>query len=354
MRIALLIKKFDFGGAENHVCDLANTLEKHGHTVLILAGEGKQVIRLNPKIQYIHFRIRELVIPFQLFVLVYYILKNRIEIIHAHQRLPIFMACVIRLITGIPVVATVHGRTKYDLRSWFTRRCTSRIIFVSQKVQLYSGKYNELQKKTHFIPNGIYPKNLKVNMIPFRITYISRLDKKHAEVVLMLIKQVIPELVNRFPDISFQIIGTGDYYEQIKSEAFLLNSSDNERCTLPGYVHQLDDIISSSSIVLGVGRVALESLSLGISVLSVNINHLGDLISTENYQHYRINNFVAVQHPKPKPDVFITLLTDFFSNQSYWHEHTVKLQQKVHQDFNLDKLVYEVEEVYSSLLQGKN
>jgi len=36
MNILLVIRRFDFGGAENHVCDLANGLTGKGHRVFFI------------------------------------------------------------------------------------------------------------------------------------------------------------------------------------------------------------------------------------------------------------------------------------------------------------------------------
>ena len=57
MRILHLVRIFGFGGAENHVRDLANVIDEMGHEVFIMAGK----------------------------------------------------------IAGIPVVATVHWHTQYDV-----------------------------------------------------------------------------------------------------------------------------------------------------------------------------------------------------------------------------------------------
>lgn len=42
MRILLVLKRFDFGGAENHVCDLANTLCELKHEVFLVTAKGRQ------------------------------------------------------------------------------------------------------------------------------------------------------------------------------------------------------------------------------------------------------------------------------------------------------------------------
>jgi hypothetical protein len=44
MRVLYLIKSFDFGGAENHVLDLANSMTEIGNDVYLITRKGSLLI----------------------------------------------------------------------------------------------------------------------------------------------------------------------------------------------------------------------------------------------------------------------------------------------------------------------
>ena len=347
MRILQLIKNFDFGGAENYVCDLANALDEHGNNVYIIAGKGRQVSRLRKRVRFIPLRLNDSLILFQVIIICYVSLKNRIQVIHAHQRLPILMACIVGKITGIPVVVTVHGRTRYDLKSWISRRFSQKTIFVSSRVFEVSAKYEEIKHKSVVIPNWFSVPENRSEEKPYMISYISRIDKKHSSVILMMIQKVMYTLSSEFPMITFEIIGEGGFSSEIKEEATRLNNYlKRDACIVHGFKPDVRKVIQSSGLVMGVGRVALEAIACGIPVLSINQKRMGSIISTENYQVYKNCNFVAVKSAPPDYNRLSMCLRDFFNNPDYWHKESSLLQKMVNEDFNREKITKTISDIY--------
>ncbi|HEY5123995.1 MAG TPA: glycosyltransferase family 4 protein [Ignavibacteria bacterium] len=348
-----LVKNFDFGGAENHVRELANSLDEQGHNVYIFARKGRQVNLLNKGIGFISLRFKDVLMPFQVGFICYFSLKNKIQVIHAHQRLPILMACLVGKITGIPVVVTVHGRTRYDLRYWISRKYPEKIIFVSRYVFEESARFVEIQHKSVIIPNWVSVSDNKSEKRPYSICYISRIDKKHSTVILLMIQKVISRLVSKFPMITFRIIGEGDFLSEIREEAIRLNSKlKREACVVCGFIPDVKEIIQQSELVMGVGRVALEAMACGIPVLSINQKRMGTLISAENYSFYKNNNFVAVGNQAPDEKNLIDLLNSFFTDLKYWQKESLILQGYVNEDFNRLRISIAIAMLYDEVSES--
>ncbi|MEI6049468.1 MAG: glycosyltransferase family 4 protein [Bacteroidota bacterium] len=351
MRILHLIKNFDFGGAENHVRELANSLDELGHNVYIIAGKGRQVSCLNKGVRFFFLQLKDILMPLQIIFICYISIKNKIQIIHAHQRLSILMACIAGIITGIPVVVTVHGRTRYDMRSWISRRYSRKIIFVSRYIFEASERYKGIINKSVIIPNWISISGNQSVKLPYSITYISRIDKKHSTIILMMIRKIIYSLVSKFPLITFNIIGEGDYLSEIREEARRLNIElEREVCIVHGFVPVVEDIIQRSVLVMGVGRVVLEAMACGVPVLSINQKRMGTLISTENYSFYKNTNFVAVEHQAPDEKSLTDLLDNFFTNLRFWQKESLILQKYVNEDFNPIKASVAIGMLYEEVL----
>lgn len=354
MRVLHLIKNFDFGGAENHVRELANSQEELGHNVFIIARKGRQESRVNTGVRFISLPLRDYLIPVLIPVISYLSLKNRIQVIHAHQRLPIFIACIIGKITGVPVIVTIHGRTRYDLRSWFSRKCSTKIIFVSRHVLQVSARYEEIKHKSVIIPNWVAISNSQSGKDPYSISYISRIDKNHSTLILFLIQKVIFPLVSEFPGITFKIIGDGDFLSEIREEAKRLNTMvKREVCYVYGFSPDVKSNIHRSELILGVGRVALEALACGVPVLSINQKHMGTIISTDNYQFYKGNNFVAVGNPAPDEHILTDQIAKFFTGLKYWRKEASILKGYINEDFNPHKISDSIEVLYDEAIKSK-
>jgi glycosyltransferase involved in cell wall biosynthesis len=349
LRILLIIKNFDFGGAENHVRELANTLADTGSSVHLIGGKGRQVSRLKNSVKYTCCRLQRVLLPIQLIFFCIYVIKHKIQVIHAHQRLPILIACLTGRITGIPVIATVHGRTRFDLRSGISRNQPGKIIFVSRHVLEVSAKYEDIKQKSVVFPNWVSVQEKKLNNLPYSICYISRIDRKHSDLILLII-QTIYKLSLKYSSVTFRIIGEGEFLDKVHEEAALLNRKLNrEACIVYGFVPDVKDIIWQSELVIGVGRVALEALASGVPVLSMNRQRMGSLISRENYESYKTGNFVATGNDPPDEASLLNSLDDFFRHRDIWKKEASTLKESVIRDFNPEIIIGKILELYSEV-----
>jgi glycosyltransferase involved in cell wall biosynthesis len=352
MRILHIIKKFDFGGAENYLCDLANSLNKSGNKIYIIARPGRQRLKLNKNITFIPIWLKDLFLPFILLYICYLVKRNKIQLIHAHQRFPMFIATIAGKICKIPVVATIHGTATYDLGSKFVRKHSSKIIFVSEYVKNIANKFPEIHQKKVLIPNGV---SINVNKNIIRdngqIIYLSRIDRHHSEVILLIIHKILPDLLKEFPFLSFHIIGEGRYLGKVKEEVEKFNfESKKEICFIKGYQADVNFMIQQADLVLGVGRVAIEALANGTSVISVNKKRMGALLTMDNLNFYLENNFVAVGNHPPIKDNLLFQLRNFFKNKSYFQEQTYLIQKNIDHKLNISNTASQIEIIYKELI----
>ncbi len=347
MKILHVIKRLDYGGAENYTCALCNSLAGNGNDVFIMARKGRLNCRLDDRITFITARLRDLFFPYHLFRMVRLIRRHGIEVIHAHQRFPIFIATVAGVITGVKVVATVHGVIHIDLRSVFVKKHLSGVICVNMFTHRKALRIKSLVGKTFFVPNAISVYSEPRDRVPSQICYISRIDRRHSTLIRMIINEVIPKMISTVPDIKFVIAGDGLYLKYVKADAERLNKEmGREVCIAKGYLSNTASLIREARIVLGVGRVALDALANATPLLSINFKRMGELVSTENFEFYDLNNYVAVQRPGPTPKKIIKELTRFFSDADHWQRETELLTAKLHEIHNPATITRQIEEIY--------
>ncbi|MCK9303860.1 MAG: glycosyltransferase [Bacteroidales bacterium] len=371
MRILLLVKNFDYGGAENHVRDLANELVRSGHQVWLMSGKGRQSGKLDKRVTQLDGRFYEwnfILLLIKLFLLVR---RESIEVIHAHQRLPILMAALTGNLCNVPTVATVHGDSRHDLRGNYVKRNLSSIIFINEKVfNTYTESFL-IGNKIHYIPNGILlpgqstlaenkgrhlseenvsSSNKVLLYNPLKILYISRIDKRHGQVITEIISKVLPEVKKEFPEVMFYIVGEGEGLEKIK---IMLSSDDyteiRDSVVCENYSDNVYKFYLDADLVLGVGRVAAESLVNGVPLLSVKNNHLGEIITRGNFEKMRFTNFVAIDSPPFTPDKAAELIIDFCHRRSYFKEEAIFLQKIISEDQNINVVTNKITDIYSKI-----
>ncbi len=353
MTILLVIKRFDFGGAENHVCDLANDLCEKGHNVILATGKGRQVEKLNPKIKYIPIKLTDFLIPCHILRLTFLIIRHNVDIIHAHQRLAILNACLAGFITRRKVISTVHGRTRYDLRHALSRRLSNKIIFVSKRIlQISNRKYN-FDGKSVFIPNGIRSVELlNNNPRPYRICYVSKINKSHFSFLKILINKVLPVLKGKYPQLEFWIIGDGKKITELKNLSEKLNiRTYSNFCKVLGYKSSLLPYYESTSLVMGVGRVALEASAAGVPVLMINSKRMGGMLTKENFKDIKHTNFVDTGASPPCKHSILTAIETFFNDQARLQQEAITLAGKIQKDLSSDLMSNKIISLYRNVIE---
>ncbi len=347
MRILQLINSFDFGGAENHVCELANTMHDMGNEVFVVSHKGLQNKRLDPGVNFIQMKMLDLFIPFLAIYLCILLSRHRIDVIHAHKRISILMASLAGRIMKVPVVATIHGQPKYDLRSIISRIFTDRIIFVSKRTIDANLHLKKILKKSVFIQNGIRIVENKSERDYFSICYISRIDRRHSSLVSMIIIKVLPEIIKEFPGVTLNVLGDGEYLDTLRREADKFNRQNNrEICKIHGYVPDVRHVIKGCGILLGVGRAAMEALACSVPVLSVNQIFMGEIVTKQNYEFYQLNNFVAAGHKPPEPELLTGLLQDYFRDPASRQDEAKILREIINKNLGIEKIAREIIDLY--------
>jgi len=349
MRILILIRRFDFGGSENHVRDLANGLAERGHCVVVMGGRGRQGMLLHPGVRFYGVNLSKLFLPFSLLYVGLFCRLHGFDVIHAHQPSAIRIACILGKLACVPVIATIHSTTGKELKSGFTRKTPKRLVYVSRQIMECSDRHYNLNGKCRFIPNGVRLSPILMPGRRRRIVYCSRLDKIHGILLKLLIESILPRLKNVYADLEFEIIGDGIKIREIEALASKINDSLGEGAVIvSGYKESLCSL-AEGGVVIGVGRVAMEALSMGVPVIAVNSLRQGPLVSSENYEHLRQTNFVDINAFPPTEESLFDLISQVLVDYDAVFNRSINLRDNVNTDFSmnavLERTLFEYREV---------
>lgn len=355
LKVLILIRNFDFGGAENHVCALANELCFQGNEVWIVSGGGRQLQQMNNDIHHIKKKFCDQLLVFQIIWLIMIIYREKFDVIHAHQRIMILAANIASIFTKTPVVATVHGRIRYDLRSKFVRRNCAGVIAICENSLVGMRNDPLLAAKSVHIPNGIrvFDATAQCRDKVFRMSYISRIDQRHYEIIRLLIREVLPSVIAKNPNSRFLVAGGGPYMTHLLK---FMQSDEMKMLSdyvhIEGYVSDLQAILNVSNLVFGVGRVALEAIAAGVPVFSIKNKRMGEIIRCNNLQHFQFGNFVDLDGNEPDAKLICRKISEFITNEQFYKDQSQKIRQEIKSVYRVEAVAATTEKFYESLINN--
>lgn len=239
----------------------------------------------------------------QLFTTLWLCFRRRPSVIHAHWLIPQGIVAAIVFVLSrkkIPFVITSHGTDLWSFNGRFWRalkrfvvRRASVVAVVSEAMKKELNKQIGDVNNVEVAPMGVDLKNtfkpdLDATRIPRQIISVGRLIETKG--VEHLIK-ALPDLVQRFPDVSLVIVGDGPDRERLEAIADELCVA--AYCVFKGKLSQkeLPDLYCSSSVFVapflqeGLGLVCVEALGCGCAVVVSDIPAIRDILEHSENIH---------------------------------------------------------------------
>ena len=294
--ILITTMRLDIGGAETHIVELAKGLSRVGFNVVVASTGGvyeKELISSNIKVHRVPLDNKK---PHNV-VKAYYQLKNiiteeKIDLVHAHARIPGFICGLLHKKMGFPFVTTAHGtwKTGYGLR--YITNWGQKTVAVSEDIRKYLlDNYKIKDKDIKVTINGIDTDKFSpdVNcsdiMTEFKLTaedrkivYISRFDSDRSYIINKLL-EIIPELAERIQYLKVIMVGSGNILGLVREKAQEINAKTGRNTVIvAGSRTDINKFTALADLFIGFGRSSLEALSTGRPlILAGNVGYIGIL-----------------------------------------------------------------------------
>ncbi|MFD2916265.1 glycosyltransferase [Psychroserpens luteus] len=290
----------------------------------------------------------------RLFYQVHFLLKNKIDVIHAHFG-PNGNEAVIFKQIGLPIklFTTFHG---YDIRLGIEKggdiyadlfNYSNAVISISEFNYQNLSKFGAPKAKIISITNGInidFYKREKIisNTNKIRILTVARLvDEKALDIAI----RAIGELLKMKPLLDFEyiIIGEGDKREELQS--IIIELDLTERVTLVGSKTSIEvrnamhhsDLFLLSSKLESLPTVLLEAQASGLVVLATNVGDVSKIVKAG-----------LVVQPLNLSDFKYGLL-DLINNRNNWNNMSIEGQQYINSNHDIRKQTKVLMGIYSSM-----
>jgi peptidoglycan/xylan/chitin deacetylase (PgdA/CDA1 family)/UDP-N-acetylglucosamine:LPS N-acetylglucosamine transferase len=365
MNILMALSQKEVTGAETYAVQITEELINRGYNVTIVSDTLTKQTRANyiP----IKFNNRSFFDRIsQVYKLVKIIKKYNIQIVHAHSRASSWSAAIACKLTNTVLIVSVHGRqsTKSISRKIF-KAFGDATISVNEDLKRHLINDFKVQKeKIYVVRNGVKVKingdgdgdgdeNKKLKDNKKIISIIGRLSGPKGIVCKNLLEKVID-----LEKYNVQIIGGNEKDKNIIEK--YLNKID-----FVGYVDNVEDYMKNSTIVIGAGRVAIESFFLKIPLFAIGEEKCFGRLTKENILEAFDTNFGDFSAKSKKDKTFeanfdwAKIKNDFESAINIIDETPENfIEQKVYEmvekEFNLEKIVDSIEKIYQHTFVEKH
>jgi glycosyltransferase involved in cell wall biosynthesis len=362
--------RLDIGGAETHIVELAKGLSRAGFNVIVASAGGvyeKELERSGIKIYHVPLDNKK---PHNV-IKAYYqlnniIKENKIDLVHAHARIPGFICGLLHKKIGFPFVTTAHGTWKTGGGLRYITNWGQKTLAVSEDIRKYLlDNYKIKDKDIKVTINGIdtdkFSSGVDCSDIieeftlrpeDKKIVYISRFDSDRSYIINKLL-EIIPGLSDSIPNLKVIMVGSGNILDPIKESAREINESTGQNTVIvTGSRTDINKFTALADLFIGFGRSSLEALSAGKPlILAGNEGYIG--ILDENSLDAAIkSNFSGRGKSKAETESF---KNDILKVLSMSDEERKALgdfgRSVIEKGYSVKRMVQDNIEVYKQLLE---
>lgn len=371
MNILMVTMSLGIGGAETHILELTRELIHRGHSVTVASSGGIFVPA------FLEAGARHIDVPLHTkrpdaLAKAYRILSRNIrrenyDVIHAHARIPGFIASLLAKQHDVPMVTTFHGTFN---PVWYWRMLTrvgERTLAVSEDIKEYlMHYYGTPEEKIALTVNGIDTAQFdtadpgvraeveKELSLPagHRIMAVTRLDQASAAHIFPLI-EAMPAILSHHPDAVLTVVGGGDAIDSVRAEAEAMNRQlGEEKITVTGPRSDISRILAAADSFVGVSRAAMEAMACRIPVvLSGAQGHLGVFVSSMEAEAVETNFCCRTREPadtRTMAHAVISLLSLSAEQRQEMGEFNRCLVGRL---YSVGRMAGDAEELYRSALR---
>lgn len=294
LNILMATMGMEIGGAETHVLELARALRRRGFNVFVASNGGVYEKDLEAagikhyKLPLHNKKLSNMIASYK--GLKQIIVKEKIDIVHGHARIPSFLCGLLHKKMKFPFITTAHWVFKINP---ILRRMTDwgqLTVAVSNDIKTYLiDNYQVPASDISVTINGIdtdkFSNQIDASSVEAefdltpdktRIVYVSRMDTSRSLVAHHLV-QIAPKLDAQIDNLEIVIVGDGDDFENLKAEVQQVNTQQGRSLIkLAGGRTDINKFIKTGDIFVGVSRSALEAMAAEKpSIIAGNEGYIG-------------------------------------------------------------------------------
>jgi len=281
LKILMILPEFEEGGVERHVLWLSSGLSSLGHSVSIVTAGGKLESKLPPATRVVHLPVHRknpLTALYCALMIAGIARRDHFDLIHAHSRVPAWIAWWASFLSGKPWIVTAHDRYRKNAAIKPFRMANGSIC-VSEAV--LSHLQGSLPDRNAVIRNGIpdLPERWqpRERENPFRFLFVGRLThRKGVQVVLCALAPM------KGKPWVLDIVGDGPQREELEETTKELGLGEQVR--FHGFRDDVGNWMADADCLLfpsldeGMPLTLMQAIKVGTPVLASGIDPVCELV----------------------------------------------------------------------------
>lgn len=342
MHILMALSQLEVTGAEVYATTVGDELTRRGHKVFYVS----DTLTKPHQGDFFKLRFNKRSIPrrfWHVAYLIYLIKKHNIQLVHAHSRASSWSCHVACKLTGTPMVTTVHGRQPVHASRKKFHAMGDMALPVCEAIrdQLRRDlgvELESMQVNRNGIATAEFFRQDAPNNIKPVVTIVGRLTGPKGELCYRLLTECID--TQRY---HVRVITGSAMTERFRTL--------QDKVEFPGYTTNVAGIMASSDLVIGAGRVAIESLLCGRPTLAIGEASCVGLIDEKNLPLAMASNFGDIG-PKDL-DIDFSLIADLVEQGVAQRYCSSAVTEQVKAAYELTEIVTSLEQVYQSVYVHK-
>lgn len=338
MNILMALSQLEVTGAEVYGATISDELIKRGHNVTIVSDTFST--KCNADYIKIEFNKRSVLNRISQIKKILKIIKEKnIQVVHAHSRASSWSCQIACKIANIPLITTTHGKQPVHFSRKLFKGFGSETIAVCENIKNHL--INDLgvdSKKIKVLRNPIkieaFNSNIEENFNKKIISIIGRLSGPKGQVAYELLESLSPN-----KEFFIQIIGGKNIPENFNK---FLNM---ENVKFLGFIDDVDSKIKNSDVIIGAGRVAIETLLHEKPLIAVGEAKFIGFINQDNIIEGLESNFGDIDETQNIN--LSSLLSEINKALNFSKKESKVLKNQIENEINLKHIVDNIEKIYA-------
>lgn len=362
----------EIGGAETHVVELVKELKREGYDVIVASNGGiyeKELEQAGIKHYKVPLNDRNIFNFIKSYKLLKKIIEEeKVELVHAHARIPGFICGLLHKKMKFTFVTTAHWVFFTGMGLKYITNWGQKVIAVSSDIKKYlMDNYKTKEEDIFLTINGIdtdkfSPDTDKTKVMKefgFEekdniVVYVSRMDSDRSKAAFEL-AECAEELDKKIENLKILIVGGGNQFEEIQSKAEQINSKIGHKVIyLAGARSNINEFAAVGDIFVGVSRAVLEGMSAAKPVIIAgNEGYLG-VFDTDKLENAIESNFTCRgNEPSDRDKILKDVLYLFSLSKEERKELGLKGRQVIFDYYSVSKMADDCVKAYDAAFRDK-
>lgn len=342
MNILMALSQLEVTGAEVYATTVGDELTKRGHQVFYVSDT------LTKPHQGLFYKLRfnKRSIPRRFWhvgYLIYLIKKHHIQLVHAHSRASSWSCHIACKLTNTPMVTTVHGRQPVHASRKKFHAMGDKALPVCEAIeQQLMTELNVPQSSLVVSRNGIETQEFAWQKAPQNskpvVSIIGRLTGPKGDLCYRLLDECLDSAKYQIQVISGSKIEAR--FDKFTSDVHFL-----------GYSQDVVSILAQSDLVIGAGRVAMESLLCGRPTLAIGEANAIGIVDDNNIATAMASNFGDIG-PKDL-DIDFSKVSQYVEQGLKTPHCSPQVSEIIQHSYSLTNVVDQIEDIYQTVYVEK-